>query len=79
VSVELALVLRRAERAFERVVGLAGRRGYEIVGVSTAKNDDGRTLSVRLTLEPRDEGRSPETLVRQLAKLVEVESVRIDT
>ena len=77
-SLELTLVLRRSERALERVVGLAGRRGYEIVGVSATRNGDGGTLSVHLTLEPRDGSRRGETLVRQLEKLFEVESVRID-
>ena len=76
-SFTLDLVVKRAERAFERVVGLAGRRGYEIVAVSATMNGDGSALRVRLTLVPRDENRSARTLVRQLAKLVEVESVDI--
>jgi acetolactate synthase regulatory subunit len=74
-SFTLELVVKRAERALERVLGLAGRRGFEVVGVSARMNEDGRSLSVTLTLVPAQGERRPETLVRQLARLVEVESV----
>jgi acetolactate synthase regulatory subunit len=75
-SFTLDLVVRRAERALERVLGLAGRRGFEVVGVSARMNEDGRSLSVTLNLVPAQGERRPETLVRQLERLVEVESVR---
>ena len=69
------MVLNRSERAFERAVGLAGRRGYELVGASATLSEEGLTLLVRLTLES---DRKPETLVHQLAKLIEVQSVRLE-
>jgi acetolactate synthase regulatory subunit len=74
-SFTLDLVVRRTERALERVLGLAGRRGFEVVGVSARMNEDGRSLSVTLTLVPAQGERRAETLVRQLERLAEVESV----
>ena len=50
-SFDLEMTLSRKERAFERVVGLVGRRGYEIVGASATLLDGGRSMAVRLTLE----------------------------
>jgi acetolactate synthase regulatory subunit len=76
VSFTLDLVVKRAERALERVLGLAGRRGYEVLAVSATMNEDGRSFSVRLTLVPTEGERRAETLARQLERLVEVESVR---
>ena len=71
----IVMVLKRSERAFERAVALAGRRGYELVGASAMLSEEGVTLLVRLTLES---DRKPETLVHQLAKLIEVQSVRLE-
>ncbi len=71
----IVMVLKRSERAFERAVGLAGRRGYELVGASATLSEEGVNLLVHLTLES---DRKPETLVHQLAKLVEVQSVRLE-
>ena len=70
-SVEMRLA--RKERAFERVVGVIGRRGYEIVGVEAELVDDGRAMMVRLTLAS---DRAPSLLATQLLKLQEVEDVR---
>ena len=72
-SFDLEMTLSRQERAFERVVGLVGRRGYEIVGVAAQLQNDGRSMAVRLTLESE---RAPELLSAQLQKLQEVEDVR---
>ncbi len=72
-SFTLEMVLHRAERAFERVVSLVGRRGYELVAVDASRRLDGK-LSVRLTLASE---RSGEILLRQLEKLVEVEAVQL--
>lgn len=66
------IVLTRSERAFERAVSLAGRRGYEVVGGSMTLAPDEKTLHVRLELSS---DRRPELLVRQLGKLYEVRSV----
>lgn len=71
-SFTLEIVLRRAERAFERLLSLTGRRGYELVAVDASRQGDGK-LTVRLTLTSE---RSAEVLLRQLAKLVEVETIR---
>ena len=71
----IVMVLKRSERAFERAIALAGRRGYELVGASATLSEEGVTLLVRLTLES---DRKPETLVHQLAKLIEVQSVRLE-
>ncbi len=72
-SFSLQMTLQRKERAFERVVGVVGRRGYEIVGVSAELIDGGRSMAVRLALES---DRAPELLAAQLQKLQEVEDVR---
>jgi acetolactate synthase regulatory subunit len=74
VSFTFELVLRRAERALERVLSLTGRRGYELVAVDASTRADGK-LAVRLTLASE---RSAETLKRQLEKLVEVEAVELE-
>jgi acetolactate synthase regulatory subunit len=71
----VVMILRRSERAFERAVALAGRRGYELVGASATLSEEGLTLLVRLTLES---DRKPETLVHQLARLYEVQSIRLE-
>ena len=78
-SFTLELVVKRAERALERVLGLAGRRGYEVVAASATMRDDGRAFAVRLTLLPTTGERRAETLVRQLQRLVDVEYVSIST
>ena len=70
----LEVKLVRKERAFERVVGLVGRRGYEVIGVSAELADEGAAMSVLLTLES---DRSPELLARHVAKLREVTVVRL--
>jgi acetolactate synthase regulatory subunit len=69
------MTLKRSERAFERAVALAGRRGHELVGATLALSEEEDRLIVRLTLES---DRRPETLVHQLAKLVEVQSVELE-
>jgi acetolactate synthase regulatory subunit len=70
----LDIELKRTERAFERVLGLVGRRGYDLVSVSADSSDDRRSMRVQLTLES---DRSGEPLVHHLAKLYEVEQVRL--
>ncbi len=73
-SFNLDIELKRTERAFERVLGLVGRRGYDLVSVSADSSDDRRSMRVQLTLES---DRSGEPLVHHLAKLYEVEQVRL--
>lgn len=68
------VTLRREERAFERLVGLVGRRGYELVGVSADLVSGGTAMVVQLTLES---DRPKELLARQLARLRQVTAVRL--
>lgn len=68
-SFTVSLRLQRAERSLERLVGVAGRRGYELVGMQASLGEDATHLDVELTLSS---DRSPEALVRQLSKLREV-------
>ena len=74
-SFRVEVTLRREERAFERLVGLVGRRGYELVGVSADLVSGGTAMVVRLTLES---DRPRELLARQLEKLREVTAVRLE-
>ena len=67
--------LQRAERSLERALGVVGRRGYELVSISASREKDGQQLFAHLELEGRG---SPETLVRQLQKLHEVEHVVLE-
>lgn len=71
-SFTVSLRLQRAERALERLVGVAGRRGYELVGIHAALGADATHLDVQLTLSS---DRSPDVLVRQLSKLREVVNI----
>jgi acetolactate synthase II small subunit len=70
----LDLVLRPAEGALLRALGVATRRGYRTVAIAGATSaDDGRfALSVTV-----DATRAPEQLVRQLEKLYDCLSVEI--
>jgi acetolactate synthase regulatory subunit len=70
-SFKLLVRLRRAERSLERALGVAGRRGYEVVSVSASRVQDGTELVAHLELEG---GASPETLIHHLQKLDEVQS-----
>ena len=70
-SFRLLVRLRRAERSLERALGVAGRRGYEVVSVSASRAEDGTELIAHLELES---GGSPEALIRHLEKLDEVET-----
>ena len=73
-SINLEVRLRREERGLERLLGLVGRRGYEVTGVDASLAPCGRVLRVRLRLESE---RSFEQLVRHVAKLYEVAEVRV--
>jgi acetolactate synthase regulatory subunit len=71
----LELEIERVERALERMLGVVGRRGYEILSVSAVTTSDDRYL-VQLELSSE---RSPDVLARQLMKLHEVHQVRPST
>jgi len=74
-SFKLLVRLRRAERSLERALGVVGRRGYEVVSVSASRVEDGTELVAHIELESRG---SPETVIRQLQKLHEVEDVVLE-
>jgi len=70
----LDLVLRPAEGALLRALGVATRRGYTPVAVdAVASEPDGR-WQVRLEI---DSARSPDQLARQLEKLYDCLSVEV--
>ena len=73
-SFQLHLRMKKAERAIERVLGLVGRRGYEIEKVLAHPSEGSRGIDVTLTIQS---DRSGEVLVRQIAKLYEVEQVEL--
>ena len=72
--IEAVRKMKKKERAFERVLGLVGRRGYDFVSVSAEASEDRSSLMVLLTLESERPG---DVLVNHLAKLVEVEQVEM--
>ena len=73
-SFQLQLRVKKAERSIERVLGLVGRRGYEIEKVLAQPSEGSRGIDVTLTIQS---DRSGEVLVRQIAKLYEVEQVEL--
>lgn len=70
----LELVLRPAEGALLRVLGLATRRGYQPLAIAgaTAAADGSWRLSLTVASQ-----RSPDQLARQLEKLYDCLSVEI--
>jgi acetolactate synthase II small subunit len=57
------------EGALVRMLGLVERRGFILRRSVMAELPCGRRATLALTVEPRDAGRSVETLARQLARL----------
>ena len=57
------------EGALVRMLGLVERRGFILRRTVMAELPCGRRATLALTVEPRDAGRSVETLARQLARL----------
>jgi len=74
-SFHLQLKVKKNERSLERVVGLVGRRGYEIEELEARSALDPTLFDVTLTLTG---GHHEEILVRQLARLYEVVEVTIE-
>ncbi len=73
-SFQLHLRVKKAERSIERVLGLVGRRGYEIEKILAQPSEGSSGIDVTLTIQS---DRSGEVLVRQIAKLYEVEQVEL--
>jgi acetolactate synthase regulatory subunit len=73
-TTRLCVRLTFIEGALIRLLGLAGRRGFDIAKVDARTVDGGRAYEVTLELlGPR----CPVTLQRQIAKLYDVERVEI--
>ncbi|MDP9423882.1 MAG: acetolactate synthase [Pseudomonadota bacterium] len=63
------------EGALLRMLGLVERRGFRVQGIAMSEVADRGSLAV--DLEPRDSGRHLDVIARQLARLVDVQSVAV--
>jgi acetolactate synthase II small subunit len=66
-----------AEGALVRMLGLVERRGYVIRGL--AVNEQGAGTSLVIDVEPRDPARRVEVMAQQLDRLIDVNSVCLET
>ena len=67
------------EGALVRMLGLVERRGFVLRRSVMAELPCGRRATLALTVEPRDAGRSVETLARQLGRLHGVGKIHCET
>jgi acetolactate synthase regulatory subunit len=67
------------EGALVRMLGVVERRGFILRRTVMAELPCGRRATLALTVEPRDAGRSVETLALQLGRLVCVGRVHQET
>ena len=67
------------EGALVRMLGLVERRGFVLRRSVMAELPCGRRATLALTVEPRDPGRSVETLARQLGRLHGVGKIHCET
>ena len=65
------------EGALLRILGLIERRGYRIRQLDLAEEPNFSTLSI--LVEPRDAGRRPDVVSRQIGNLYDVRSVDLFT
>ena len=63
----LHLHIDRADGSLQRLIGLIERRGFHIDGMTLS--DEGHRRRVQMAVRGRDEGRSVETLGRQIDRL----------
>ena len=68
----LDLTLRKSDRVLERVLGLMGRRGFDVASLEARPAPDGASMDVAITVES---DRPVEILTRQLSKLHDVLAV----
>jgi acetolactate synthase II small subunit len=66
-----------AEGALVRMLGLVERRGYLIRGLAVHEQADGASLVI--DVEPRDPGRRVRVMAQQLDRLIDVNSVCLET
>lgn len=76
-SARVTVKLDAVDGALVRLLGLVERRGFRLRGVAMA--EQGEAASVTLDIEPRDAGRSLDTLDLQLRRLIEVRDVSYST
>ncbi|MBI4566182.1 MAG: ACT domain-containing protein [Planctomycetes bacterium] len=69
----IQLQLKRAEGALVRVLGLVGRRGYEVIRVEARPSGDERVMDVVMTVQS---DRPADVLVRHMAKLFDVVEIQ---
>ena len=67
--------LRRAEGDLERLIGVFRRRGWHVTALEARATRDGSTMTVHAVMEG---DRSPEVLVRQVQRLIDVETVQVE-
>ncbi len=65
----LVVEFAAGEGALVRMIGVAERRGFIVRRAVMAELPCGRRATLALTVEPRDAGRSVETLALQLGRL----------
>lgn len=66
-----------AEGALVRMLGLVERRGYVIRGLAVNEQADGTSLVI--DVEPRDPARRVQVMAQQLDRLIDVNSVCLET
>jgi len=70
----LQVRLKDVEGGIVRLLGLLRRRGYEVVELSANRSKDKKCFDLVVVIES---SRSPQVLVRQMARMLEVEQVRL--
>nr|WP_314446768.1 ACT domain-containing protein [uncultured Sphingomonas sp.] len=75
-TARLHVDFRPAEGAMLRILGLIERRGYRIRELTLAEQQARSSLSI--LIEPRDDGRRPEIVARQVRNLFDVSAVTLN-
>jgi acetolactate synthase regulatory subunit len=70
----LQVRLKDDEGGIVRLLGLLRRRGYEVVQLSANRSKDEKFFDLVVVVES---DRSPQVLVRQMARMLEVEKVHL--
>lgn len=75
-SVTLTIAFDAAEGAVPRLLTLIERRGFALTGI---RMESGAPARIALDLSPRDAGRCPHTLDRQLRRLHGIHDISVAT
>jgi acetolactate synthase-1/3 small subunit len=67
--------LKRVDGSLLRLLGLMGRRGFEVASMVARRTDDGRWIDVTVELES---DRPVDVLGRQIGKLFDVVTVQVE-